>query len=78
VKCVEPTVEAEGAWVETVRASSPDRGRYDIECTPGYYNNEGNVRGPRLTYGPGPAVFQRLLRDWRAGDGINEVLGDAN
>lgn len=78
VKRVEPTVEAQRAWVETLRATSPERERYDAECTPGYYNNEGKPRGPRLTYGPGPAAFQRLLREWRSGDGINEVLGDEN
>jgi cation diffusion facilitator CzcD-associated flavoprotein CzcO len=76
VKCIEPTVEAENAWVETIRANSPDRGEFDAECTPGYYNNEGMSRGPRQTYGPGPAAFQRLLRDWRSGDGIEEVLSD--
>lgn len=78
VKCIEPTVEAESAWVETIRATSPDRGEFDAECTPGYYNNEGAARTPRQTYGPGPAAFQRLLREWRSGDGIDEVLGDAN
>ncbi len=77
VKCVEPSVEAENAWVETIRASSPEREWFDAECTPGYYNNEGAAHGPRQTYGPGPAAFQRLLREWRAGEGINEVLGDA-
>jgi cation diffusion facilitator CzcD-associated flavoprotein CzcO len=76
VECVEPTVEAESAWVETVLASSPDRAWFDAECTPGYYNDEGAARGPRQTYGPGPAAFQELLREWRAGEGIDEVLGD--
>ncbi|MEV4732660.1 NAD(P)/FAD-dependent oxidoreductase [Saccharopolyspora sp. NPDC049426] len=77
VKCVEPAVDAEMDWVATIEASSPERGWFDAECTPGYYNNEGSAR-PRRTFGPGPAVFQRLLRDWRTGDGIDEVLGDAS
>ncbi|GAA4616205.1 flavin-containing monooxygenase [Saccharopolyspora hordei] len=77
VKCIEPTPEAERAWVETIRATAPDQERFAAECTPGYYNNEGKPRGPRQTYGPGPAAFQRLLREWREGEGINEVLGDA-
>ncbi|WP_246536937.1 hypothetical protein [Saccharopolyspora endophytica] len=77
VKCVEPAVEAEIDWVATIEATSPERAWFDAECTPGYYNNEGSAR-PRRTFGPGPAVFQRLLRDWRSGDGIDEVLGDAN
>ncbi|TDC91495.1 NAD(P)/FAD-dependent oxidoreductase [Saccharopolyspora aridisoli] len=77
VKCVEPAVDAEIDWVATIEASSPERGWFDAECTPGYYNNEGSAR-PRRTFGPGPAAFQRLLRDWRTGDGIDEVLGDAS
>ncbi len=77
VKCVEPAVEAEIDWVATIEATSPERAWFDAECTPGYYNNEGAAR-PRRTFGPGPAVFQQLLRDWRSGDGIDEVLGDAN
>lgn len=76
VKCVEPSVEAETAWVETIEATSPEREWFDAECTPGYYNNEGAPHGPRQSYGPGPAAFQRLLREWRAGEGINEVLDD--
>lgn len=76
VKLVEPSVEAEAAWVETVRSTSPDREWFDAECTPGYYNNEGRPRGPRRTYGPGPGAFQQLLRTWRSGDGIEDVLGD--
>ncbi|MCP2255445.1 putative flavoprotein CzcO associated with the cation diffusion facilitator CzcD [Prauserella aidingensis] len=75
VKLVEPTAEAETAWVETIRRTSPDRERFDAECTPGYYNNDGRPRGPRQTYGPGPGPFQRLLREWRSGDGIEEVFG---
>ncbi|KAA5826058.1 NAD(P)/FAD-dependent oxidoreductase [Saccharopolyspora hirsuta] len=77
VKHIEPTREAETAWVETIRATSPDQERFAAECTPGYYNNEGAARGPRQTYGLGPAAFHRLLREWREGGGINEVLGDA-
>ncbi|MER5390012.1 NAD(P)/FAD-dependent oxidoreductase [Saccharopolyspora sp. NPDC002686] len=77
-KCVEPTPEAEQAWVETIRSTAPDQERFAAECTPGYYNNEGVSRGPRMTYGPGPAAFQRLLREWREGEGIDEVLGDAS
>ncbi|TWF95364.1 flavin-containing monooxygenase [Saccharopolyspora dendranthemae] len=76
-KRVEPSVEAETDWVATIEAGSPERAWFDAECTPGYYNNEGSAR-PRRTFGPGPAAFQRLLREWRTGDGIDEALGDAS
>ncbi|RKT88526.1 Predicted flavoprotein CzcO associated with the cation diffusion facilitator CzcD [Saccharopolyspora antimicrobica] len=77
VKHVEPTAQAEDAWVETLRATAWDQERFAEECTPGYYNNEGGARGPRELYAPGPAAFHRLLREWREGEGIDEVLGDA-
>jgi hypothetical protein len=37
-------------------------------CTPGYYNNEGNLSDRRGggTYLPGLNAFNRLLEDWRA------------
>ncbi|MDA3645697.1 NAD(P)/FAD-dependent oxidoreductase [Saccharopolyspora indica] len=76
VKHVEPTPQAENAWVETLRATARDQEKFAEECTPGYYNNEGGARGPRELYAPGPAAFHRLLREWREGDGIDEVLGD--
>ncbi len=75
VNRIEPTEEAETAWVETIRATSPKQAWFDAGCTPGYYNNEGKPN-QRQTYGHGPATFHRLLRDWRSGNGTAEVLSD--
>ena len=39
------------------------------ECTPGYYNNEGNVQvmsARNGSYGAGPVAFAMVLEDWRA------------
>jgi cation diffusion facilitator CzcD-associated flavoprotein CzcO len=71
---VEPSAEAEAAWVETVHASSPDNLKFLQECTPGYYNQEGKPRPRTNSFGPGPVVFHELLRDWRANGGMTEVL----
>ena len=51
--------------------------RFYAECTPGYYNNEGqtgNVNGFFTgTYGAGPIRFFRILSDWRENDRLEGV-----
>ena len=70
VQTVEPTVEAEQKWVETIVSLSKLREAYLKECTPGYYNNEGLPADHRVaksaTYGAGSPAFFKLLKDWRA------------
>ncbi|MGH7016125.1 MAG: monooxygenase, partial [Caulobacteraceae bacterium] len=57
------------AWVETIVSSAIQRQKFQEECTPGYYNNEGQPsalaarNGP---YGKGPVAFAALLAEWRA------------
>lgn len=67
---VEATAEAEGDWVAACREKATDRGFFE-DCTPGYYNNEGQARnsqnGP-YGVGPGTIEFLQLLGDWRAAD----------
>ncbi|HEX7759499.1 MAG TPA: NAD(P)/FAD-dependent oxidoreductase [Caulobacteraceae bacterium] len=66
---VEASQEAEAAWVQTIIDSAILRQRFQEECTPGYYNNEGRPsalaarNGP---YGAGPIAFVKILEDWRA------------
>ena len=67
---LEPTAEAESAYVAEVRSLARMGQRFYSECTPGYYNSEGAV-GNRNgffsdMYGAGPLAFFDLLRDWRA------------
>ncbi|MBO75404.1 MAG: monooxygenase, partial [Flavobacteriales bacterium] len=45
------------------------RGKKFLEgCTPGYYNNEGqvNTKPQNGTYGGGPFEFFALMKKWRA------------
>ncbi|TKJ26486.1 monooxygenase [Blastococcus sp. CCUG 61487] len=66
---VEVTAEAEQAWVDLLLThpgtmlSSPD-------CTPGYYNNEGQDAGPRarlnVGYPAGAAAYFSYLDGWRS------------
>ncbi|MEU6113435.1 NAD(P)/FAD-dependent oxidoreductase [Streptomyces sp. NPDC047117] len=74
---VEPTAEAEAAWVATIREKAPDLYAFQAECTPGYYNNEGMPRKRSESYGDGPVAFHALLREWRANGGLDEVLVEA-
>jgi len=66
---VEPTAEAEEAWVETIRSVAVLNRDFQNACTPGYYNNEGGERSGGLngqTYTPGINRFNALLAEWRA------------
>jgi cation diffusion facilitator CzcD-associated flavoprotein CzcO len=65
---VEPTREAQDAYVRHFREIEFDTSRLLAECTPSYYNNEGE-KAPRWLllrgYGHGWNAFQKLLADWR-------------
>lgn len=67
---VEPTVEAVRDWVRTVRETAVDNSTFQRECTPGYYNNEGEkqIRSHLgEPYWPGFYAFGDLLQAWRDG-----------
>jgi cation diffusion facilitator CzcD-associated flavoprotein CzcO len=69
VAAVEPTAEAQDAWVHHIRETAVDASQYLRECTPSYFNGEGDEK-PRFyagePYGPGWDAFETLLADWRA------------
>ncbi len=73
VKAVEPSEAAEAEWVQTIVHSAISRQKFAEECTPGYYNNEGQPsplaarNGP---YGKGAIAFAKLLQDWRMEGGL--------
>jgi cation diffusion facilitator CzcD-associated flavoprotein CzcO len=66
---LEPTAEAEETYVQEVHSLARLGQRFYMECTPGYYNSEGQA-GNRQgffsdMYGAGPLRFFELLREWR-------------
>jgi cyclohexanone monooxygenase len=75
LRTIEPTDEAEHAWVRTLAESVQGRSTFQHDCTPGYYNNEGRPgEGPGWfggNYGGGAQAFFTILRDWRAQDDFN-------
>ncbi len=71
---VEPSREAEDAWLRILTEGAPDHEWFHAECTPGYYNGEGRGRpnGP-IAYPHGAFAFHQLLKRWR-GESMDEVL----
>ncbi|MET8824629.1 NAD(P)/FAD-dependent oxidoreductase [Streptomyces sp. NPDC004610] len=70
---VEPSREAEDAWLATLAGESPDHEWFHAECTPGYYNGEGRGRPNGHGYPHSAPAFHALLRRWRA-ESIGEIL----
>lgn len=67
-KSVEPSLEAQNNWVNTMRELSVSNEEFLRACTPGYYNNEGGkVLRSHLgeQYGKGFYAFDDLLAEWR-------------
>jgi cyclohexanone monooxygenase len=68
-KTVEATPEAEAEWVQTIMSLAIMRQKFAEECTPGYYNNEGQPAAMAVRngpYGAGSIAFIKVLEDWRA------------
>ncbi|HTX47962.1 MAG TPA: NAD(P)/FAD-dependent oxidoreductase [Caulobacteraceae bacterium] len=68
-KAVEPSEQAEADWVQTIIDAAVLRQKFQEECTPGYYNNEGQPSPLAVRngfYGKGPIAFVQLIEAWRA------------
>ncbi len=68
VRHVEANAEAEQKWVETIMSLAIMRQKFAEECTPGYYNNEGQpsqLAARNGSYGAGPVAFVKVLEEWR-------------
>ncbi|HEV7976990.1 NAD(P)/FAD-dependent oxidoreductase [Amycolatopsis sp.] len=73
---IEPSAEAESGWVDAIRRNAPDRYQFQVECTPGYYNNEGKPFQRGFSFADGPVAFHELLRQWRTSGGMDDVMAD--
>src|SRR5258706_8182048 len=67
---LEPTPQAEQAYVDEVHSLARMGQRFYMECTPGYYNSEGAVGNKNGffsdMYGAGPLRFFEVLDEWRS------------
>jgi len=75
-RTVEATQEAEEAWVREIMAWAGLKQKFDEECTPGFYNNEGQ---PQLSarngpHGKGSIGFVELIQEWRSAGTLAGLL----
>ena len=75
---VEPSEAAEQAWTQEILDAVLDRRKFQEECTPGYYNGEGQLSplaASFASYGKGSNAFFKRLAEWRgSGDLPGMVL----
>ena len=78
-KTFELTREAEQAYVYKIiylsarNPMAPQNASFQQECTPGYYNNEGDLGGVPVQTGPyggGPMAYFGELQSWRQAGGF--------
>jgi cyclohexanone monooxygenase len=65
---VEPTEAAEEAWTQEILTAVLDRRKFLEECTPGYYNGEGQLSPAAASfssYGKGSVAFFNTIKTWR-------------
>jgi cation diffusion facilitator CzcD-associated flavoprotein CzcO len=74
---VEPSAEAQDAYIRHLRSIAVDNSTFQTECTPSYFNNEGDQTKKRSIFGEpwgeGYYAFEDMLAKWRA-DGRLEGL----
>jgi cation diffusion facilitator CzcD-associated flavoprotein CzcO len=67
---VEVTKDAEDAWIELLLSGPGRMLGANMECTPGYYNNEGQPLGPRASlfvgYPAGAMAYFQYIDQWRS------------
>jgi cation diffusion facilitator CzcD-associated flavoprotein CzcO len=67
---VEPTQDAQDAYIRHLRSVAVDNSTYINECTPSYFNNEGDTTKKRHIFGEpwgeGYYAFEAMLEKWRA------------
>ncbi len=66
---IEPTQEAQDAYIRHLRSVAVDNSAYVNECTPSYFNNEGDTTKKRHIFGEpwgeGYYAFEAMLEKWR-------------
>lgn len=67
-RAVQPSEAAEAEWVETIERKAVLNEHFQKECTPGYYNNEGQpekMNRRNSFYGGGSPEYFGVLAAWR-------------
>lgn len=71
VKVMEISREAEEEWVKEIMSSTLENKQFRTECTPGYYNAEGNwdkIKSASRSgnYGKGPIAYREKIQEYVA------------
>lgn len=69
IERIEASPQAVADWVEAVLERSGRTAEFSANCTPGFYNNEGQVERKTLQAGfyfGGPTEYADILEAWRA------------
>jgi cyclohexanone monooxygenase len=79
-RVVETTKEGQDEYVRVFKEIEPDVSLFQEECTPGYFNNEGEKK-PKWalfrSWGHGWSAFQKLIGDWRNQGGFEGMKIEA-
>jgi cyclohexanone monooxygenase len=79
VATIETTAEGEQAWQVEMNSRRKDSERFYKECTPGYFNNEGQLSKKSFyggLYGGGTIRFFDIIRQWREHAGLEGMACD--
>jgi hypothetical protein len=71
ISALEASAEAEAEWVDKIVAFGGRTSEFGENCTPGYYNNEGQpgkMSRQNGFYFGGPMAFAEALESWRTED----------
>jgi cyclohexanone monooxygenase len=71
---IEASEKAEAGWLRAIRESANPNPSFQLDCTPGYYNNEGKPGEGQGwfggTFGGGAQEYFKILKAWRAKGGL--------
>ncbi|MEZ5742411.1 MAG: NAD(P)/FAD-dependent oxidoreductase [Sphingomonadaceae bacterium] len=66
---IEPTQEAQDGYISHLRSVAVDNSQFQTECTPSYFNNEGDQKKKRSIFGEpwgeGYYAFEAMIGAWR-------------
>ncbi len=77
IDTLEVSEQAEAEWVDAVLRLAEGRAGFAEQCTPGYYNSEGNpsdVSRQNFFYMGEPMEFVEILEKWRADGTLNGLV----
>jgi cyclohexanone monooxygenase len=79
VTTIETTIGGEQAWQDEMNSRRKNSERFYKECTPGYFNNEGQLSNDSYygtLYGGGSIRYFDIIRQWRERGDLQGIVCD--